>query len=400
MPTLEVTLPNLHVGQRAVKDSPARYKVLACGRRWGKTRLGTALCLETALRGKRAWWVAPSYKLAAVGWRGVTLLARQLPGADVRQAERMITLPTGGTVQVRSADDPQSLRGEGLDFVVLDECAYMKAEAWTEALRPALSDRQGGALFISTPRGLNWFHALWLRGQDPTQSEWCSWRFKTSDNPFIAPEEIEAARGDLLSRIFMQEYEANFLEDNPGALWKRAWLDAGRVLQAPELKRIVVGVDPSASATGDACGIVVVGKDASGELYVLDDLTLQGSPENWARQVVAAYHKHKADNVIAEANQGGEMVTAVLRQVKRNLPVKLVHATRGKATRAEPISAVYEQGRAHHVGDFAALEDELCQWEAGDASPNRLDALVWAATDLLQPAGVLVGKPRQAVTAR
>jgi len=303
-------------------------------------------------------------------------------------------------VQVRSADDPQSLRGEGLDFVVLDECAYMKAEAWTEALRPALSDRQGGALFISTPRGLNWFHALWLRGQDPTQSEWCSWRFKTSDNPFISPEEIEAARGDLLSRIFMQEYEANFLEDNPGALWKRAWLDAGRVLQAPELKRIVVGVDPSASATGDACGIVVVGKDASGELYVLDDLTLQGSPENWARQVVAAYHKYKADNVIAEANQGGEMVTAVLRQVKRNLPVKLVHATRGKATRAEPISAVYEQGRAHHVGDFAALEDELCQWEAGDASPNRLDALVWAATDLLQPAGVLVGKPRQAVTAR
>jgi len=100
MPTLEVTLPNLHVGQRAVKDSPARYKVLACGRRWGKTRLGTALCLETALRGKRAWWVAPSYKLAAVGWRGVTLLARQLPGADVHQAERMITLPTGGTVQV------------------------------------------------------------------------------------------------------------------------------------------------------------------------------------------------------------------------------------------------------------------------------------------------------------
>ncbi len=400
MPTLEVTLPNLHVGQRAVKDSPARYKVLACGRRWGKTRLGTALCLETALRGKRAWWVAPSYKLAAVGWRGVTLLARQLPGADVHQAERMITLPTGGTVQVRSADDPQSLRGEGLDFVVLDECAYMKAEAWTEALRPALSDRQGGALFISTPRGLNWFHALWLRGQDPTQSEWCSWRFKTSDNPFISPEEIEAARGDLLSRIFKQEYEANFLEDNPGALWKRAWLDAGRVLQAPELKRIVVGVDPSASATGDACGIVVVGKDASGELYVLDDLTLQGSPETWARQVVAAYHKHKADNVIAEANQGGEMVTAVLRQVERNLPVKLVHATRGKATRAEPISAVYEQGRAHHVGDFAALEDELCQWEAGDASPNRLDALVWAATDLLQPAGVLVGKPRQAATAR
>ena len=334
------------------------------------------MCLETALRGGRAWWVAPSYKLAAVGWRGVTLLARQIPGADVRQGDRIVQLSTGGTVQVRSADDPQSLRGEGLDFVVLDECAYMRAEAWTEALRPALSDRQGGALFISTPRGLNWFRALWLRGQDRSQNDWRSWTFKTSDNPFIAPEEIEAARGDLLSRIFKQEYEADFLEDNPGALWKRAWLDAGRVLQAPELKRIVVGVDPSASATGDACGIVVAGKDPRGELYVLDDLTTQGSPETWARQVV----------------------TAVLRQVERHLPVKLVHATRGKAVRAEPVSAVYEQGRAHHVGDFGALEDELCQWEAGDASPNRLDALVWAATDLLQPAGVLIGKPRQAAT--
>ena len=392
----------LHERQRRIWNDPARFRVVAAGRRFGKSWLGCAMCFDVALHGGRAWWVAPSYPMSNVGWRGLAQIRAQLPGVgiDLRRGERSFAFPGGGEVRVKSADNPDSLRGEGLDFVVLDECAYMKREAWTEALRPALSDRKGGALFISTPRGLNWFRALWLRGQDLTQSEWRSWTFKTSDNPFIAPEEIEAARGDLLSRIFMQEYEANFLEDNPGALWRRAWLDAGRVLQAPELKRIVVGVDPSASATGDACGIVVAGKDASGELYVLDDLTLQGSPETWARQVVAAYHKHKADNVIAEANQGGEMVTAVLRQVERNLPVKLVHATRGKATRAEPISAVYEQGRAHHVGDFAALEDELCQWEAGDASPNRLDALVWAATDLLQPAGVLVGKPRQAVTAR
>lgn len=368
------------------QDSKSWHVVVAG---WGKTRLGVLVCLETALRGGRAWWVAPSYKLAAVGWRGVTLLARQIPGADVRQSDRLVQLSTGGTVQVRSADDPQSLRGEGLDFVVLDECAYMKPEAWTEALRPALSDRKGGALFISTPRGLNWFRDLWLLGQLPDQSEWRSWSFKTVDNPFIDPAEIEAARAILPSRVFRQEYEADFMEDAPGALWKREWLDAGRVTAAPELARIVVGVDPSATSTGDACGIIVAGITAARppHLYVLDDLTLQGSPEIWAQQVVAAFNKYHADVVVAEANQGGEMVTAVLQQVQRHLPVRLVRATRGKLVRAEPVSIVYEQGRGHHVGRFQELEDELCQYEPGDPSPNRLDALVWAGTQLLESRG-------------
>jgi phage terminase large subunit-like protein len=335
--------------------------------------------------------------MAQVGWRGVRLLAAQLPGVEIRQGELMVAVPGGGTVQIRSADDPQSLRGEGLDYAVLDECAYMKEAAWSEALRPALSDRKGGALFISTPHGLNFFRDLWLRGQDGTFPDWQSWTFKTRDNPYIDPDEIEAARASMPSRIFLQEYEASFLEDNPGALWKRKWLDDARVLQAPDLARAVVGVDPSASSGGDACGIVVAGATRDGHLYVLDDLTIQASPEAWARAVVTAYHKHGADRIIAEANQGGEMVTAVIHQVERNLPVKLVHATRGKAVRAEPVSAVYEQGRGHHVGTFQFLEDELCQWEPGDASPNRLDALVWAATHLLEPQGVLVGKPRAVV---
>lgn len=391
---IEVTMPRLHPGQAEVFANGARFRVLACGRRWGKTRLGVAMCIETASKGGRAWWIAPSYKLAAVGWRGVRNLAAQIPSVQIREGERLLTFPGGGTVQVRSADDPQSLRGEGLDFAVLDECAYMKPEAWTEALRPALSDRKGGALFISTPRGLNWFRDLWLLGQLPEQSEWRSWSFKTVDNPFIDPAEIEAARAILPSRVFRQEYEADFMEDAPGALWKRAWIDAGRVLAAPELRRIVVGVDPTASSTGDACGIVAVG-EAGEHLYPLEDATLQGSPEAWARAVVTLYHKLKADAIIAEANQGGEMVTAVLAQVERNLPVRLVHATRGKAVRAEPVSAMYEQGRVHHVGNLVELENELCQWEpTGSASPNRLDALVWACTELLKPRGVLVGKPR------
>src|SRR5512137_1426183 len=126
---MEIKLPPLHPGQSVVRQHPARFKVLSCGRRWGKTRLGTLLCVAGALQGQRWWWVAPSYKMGAVGWRGLSQLARQVPGMGVQTGERMLTY-RGGSVQVRSADDPQSLRGEGLDGVVMDECAYIKAEAW------------------------------------------------------------------------------------------------------------------------------------------------------------------------------------------------------------------------------------------------------------------------------
>lgn len=389
---MEIRLPPLHPGQSEVRKHPARFKVLSCGRRWGKTRLGTLLCVAGALQGQRWWWVAPSYKMGAVGWRGLSQLARQVPGMTVGTGERMLTY-RGGSVQVRSADDPQSLRGEGLDGVVMDECAYIKAEAWNEALRPALSDRQGSALFISTPHGMNWFRELWLRGQDNAFSDWQSWTFKTSDNPYIKAEEIEAARITMSSRVFRQEYEADFLSDNPGALWRRQWLDDSRVLSAPDLARIVVAVDPSTTSHGDECGIVVAGMAKAGNekhLYILDDMTLQASPAQWGAAVIAAYNKWKADAIIAEANQGGEMVTLTIQQHKAGQRVKLVHASRGKAARAEPVSAIYEQGRGHHVGTFGRLEDELCQWEPGNASPNRLDALVWAATELMLGAGLQI----------
>ncbi|HPV08970.1 MAG TPA: terminase family protein, partial [Aggregatilineales bacterium] len=200
MLTLNVTLPTLHADQREVADHPARFKVLAAGRRWGKTRLGTLMCLDVALNGGRAWWVAPSYPMATVGWRGIKQLARQIPGVEWRETDRLITLPTGGTIQVRSADRPDSLRGEGLDFLIIDEAAFVREEAWTEALRPALSDRQGRAVIISTPKGRNWFWRAYQRGMsgDP---EWHSWKLPTASNPFIDPAEVEAARRMLPETI-------------------------------------------------------------------------------------------------------------------------------------------------------------------------------------------------------
>ena len=148
---MDVLLPPLHPGSAALPNTRRASARLRAP--LGKTRLGAALCVAVGLHRGRAWWVAPSYKMAAVGWRLVRQLGQQVPGAQIKQADQMVLLPGGGTVQVRSADDPQSLRGEGIDFVVMDECAFIQEAAWTEALRPALSDRLGRALFISTPKG-------------------------------------------------------------------------------------------------------------------------------------------------------------------------------------------------------------------------------------------------------
>ena len=215
-----------HPGQLAVHDNPARFKVLAAGRRWGKTRLGVNECLDVAAHKGRAWWVAPNYKMSEVGWRPLRKMA-QRAAWEVRKVDRQIILPNGGEVTVRSADDPNSLRGEGLDFCVMDECAFMQEQAWIEAIRPALSDRQGKAVFISTPSGRNWFWKLWQRGQEDGR-EWQSWRLPTSDNPYIPESEIESAKESLPELTFEQEYLAVFLE-NSGSVFR----NIGACLAAP-----------------------------------------------------------------------------------------------------------------------------------------------------------------------
>jgi hypothetical protein len=232
-----------HPGQAAVHNSPARFKVLAAGRRWGKTRLGVHECLDVASQGGRAWWVAPNYKMSEVGWRPLRRMGGKI-GAEIRKVDRQVILPSGGDVTVRSADNPDSLRGEGLDFAVFDECAFTQETAWTEAIRPALSDRKGSAMFISTPKGRNWFWRMYQRGLDG--GEWQCWQLPTSDNPYIDPAEIEAAREMLPELTFEQEYLAVFLE-HEGAVFR----NIAACMNAPlEVKpedhaghHIVAGVD-------------------------------------------------------------------------------------------------------------------------------------------------------------
>ncbi|MGZ6360321.1 MAG: phage terminase large subunit family protein [Ktedonobacterales bacterium] len=213
-------------------------------------------------------------------------------------------------------------------------------------------------------------------------------RGRTYDNAAnLAPAFMEQIIAKYAgTRLGRQELDAEILDDTPGALWKRDALEALRVVFRPELARIVVAIDPAITSNegSDETGIVAAGVTTDGRKgYVLEDASLKGTPHAWASAAVTLYHKLHADRIVAEANQGGEMVAHTIRTIDANVPVRLVHASRGKYTRAEPVAALYEQSRVHHVGTFPALEDQQCTWTQGDASPDRMDALVWALTDLM-----------------
>ena len=274
----------------------------------------------------------------------------------------------------------------------------MNEDAWEVVGAPMLLDNNGDATFIYTPPSL---HSRSVsKAKDPRHASklfakyssmekegnprFAAFHFQSMDNPHISKRALSEITQDMTSLSYRMEILAEDIDEAPGALWRREVIDAGRVLRAPNLDRVVVGVDPSATSTGDEAGIIGAGANRNkGEYYVLADKTLQGSPLTWAKEAVTLYHLLDADCIVAESNQGGEMVAQVISQVDTSVPVKLVRASRGKQTRAEPIAAVYEKGRAHHVGNFEQLEDEQCMWLPGDPSPNRLDALVWTLTELM-----------------
>lgn len=345
-----------HPGQAAVHRSKARFKVLDCGRRWGKTRLGVMECYDVAALALRAWWVAPSYKMSEVGWRPMRRLAAQIPGATIHRSNRQIILPGGGEMSVRSADNPDSLRGDGLDFVVLDECAFMAEEAWSEALRPALADRQGRALFISTPKGRNWFWRLWQAATEG--GEWQCWRFSSYDNPHIARSEIDAARANLPERVFAQEFMAEFLEDGGGVF--RRVMDATTAKpqeRAEPGHDYIVGVDWAKSA--DFTVLAVLDATAAALVYMdrfnQIDYTLQSS------RLSALCERFKPQAVIAERNSIGEPIIERLR--RDGLPVKPFLTTNASKTNAiEALALAFERGDLRIIAD-QVLVGELQAYE-------------------------------------
>jgi len=296
-------------------------------------------------------------------------------------SKRRLEWQNGAVSLIFTADEPERLRGKQHYKIWADEvAAWRYEESWSQAMMGLrLGDNPQG-IVTTTPKPTKLFLELL---KDPRNIVTTGTTYENRANLAAGffNYVISKYEGTRLGR---QELNAEVLTDMPGALWKRADIDKNRVLKAPEtLDRVVVGVDPTASSGGDEAGIITEGK-AGDDYYCLADDSTHGSPQAWASAAVKAYYMHKADCIVAEKNNGGEMVEAVIKQVDPNVNVKLVWASRGKATRAEPIAAIAEQGRDHHVGTFAQLEDELCQWVPGDASPNRLDAKVWAITELLE----------------
>lgn len=375
-------------------DGEWRVWLILAGRGFGKTRTGaewvrglaeSGTVGRIALVGETA---ADVRDVMVEGESGV--LACSPPWARPRYepSKRRLTWPNGAVATCFSADDPDQLRGPQFAAAWADEIAKWRYEAaWDNLMLGLRLGSDPRCVATTTPKPRKWLTRLM---DDPRTA---LTRGGTRENAAnLAPAFLEQilSRYDG-TRIGRQEIDGAYLTETPGALWNRACVDACRAQDAPDLDRVVVAVDPAVTSGVDAdeTGIVVAGRDGDGVFWVLEDLSGRFSPDLWARAAAAAFARHRADAVVCEVNQGGDLVIATLRTVDPALPVRGVRATRGKRVRAEPVAALYEQGRVRHVGRFDALEDQLTGFSgaAGDASPDRLDALVWAITDLLSGPG-------------
>lgn len=376
-----------------------RVWLVMAGRGFGKTRLGAEWVRRVAetdpearialvgssLHEARSVMVEGESGLLSIGvpWR------RPIFESSVRR----LTWPNGAQAFLYSAAEPEALRGPQHSHAWCDEIAKWDnmsnraLSTWDNLLMGLRLGNDPRLVATTTPRPVPLVARIMADHEDVVVT-----RGTTFDNAANLPERFLAAMrrsfgGTTLGR---QELLGEVIEDLVGALWNRRLIEDGREQAAPPCTRIVIGVDPPASAHGDACGIVVCGIGDDQIARVLADCSVErASPERWARAVAKAAQAWSADRVVAEANQGGEMVAAVLRAAEASLPLRLVHASRGKAARAEPVAALYEAGRVRHAGLFPRLEDELCglmpggEYQGPGRSPDRADACVWALTELM-----------------
>lgn len=395
------------IGNSKSTDNDWNTWLVLAGRGFGKTRMGSEWIREN-VTGSSPLSPPPS------GWKRIALVAET--AADARDVmvlgdsgilachpkdfrpewsptNRRLTWPNGVEAWVYNATEPDQLRGPQHHAAWVDELAkfrYMQ-ETWDQlqfGLRLGLHPQ---ALVTTTPRPLPLIKRL-MNDADTVVTRGATLDNQANLAANTVKQLYERYGGTRLGR---QELEGEILSDIPGALWNRDAIDASRVWEVPtDMERVYVAVDPAVSANenSDEHGIVVVGlardKDGYARGYVLEDGTLRGQPEDWARKAVSLYRSWSADKIIAEKNQGGLMVESTLKAVDRAVPVELVHASRGKVVRAEPISALYEQGRVHHVGRFDTLEDQMCLFSVdnvrniSNGSPDRVDALVWGLTKI------------------
>lgn len=382
-------------------DGDWRFWYLRGGRGSGKTRTGAETLADWILEHEAGDWavIAPTYGDARdVCMEGGSGLLKALSGAYDRKAWNRslgtLTLLDGSKVFIDGADDgAERIQGKNLRGAWCDEVGLWKQGwevAWKESLRLAVRFSPARLICTGTPKQAHPLVRLLLKHPQCVVTHMKTWDNAENLDPQWLEELVKEYEGTRRGR---QELEGEFLDEPLGALWTLSQIRAldREMGRRDELSRIVVGVDPSGTPHEDTgtseTGIVVCGHSSyTNQAFVLDDLSAHASPQDWGKRVVNAYYQHSADVVVAERNFGGEMVRTVIHAVDRNVPVKLVTASRGKAQRAEPVAAKYEQGIVHHVREFAALEEQMCSFIPGDltqASPDRMDALVWALTELL-----------------
>ena len=360
--------------------------LLLAGRGFGKTRTGAEWVrrLAVGLPDARFAVVAPTYADARdTCVEGPAGLLSVIPKSWVKAWNRSmgeLTLTNGAHIKLFSADTPERLRGPQFHYGWCDElAAWEYPETWDQLMFGMRLGSRPQVVVTTTPKPTPLVKELMGRADVHLT------RGATFDNAkHLAPAALAQLRARYEgTRLGRQELFAEIVDDVEGALWTRQMLEDACLSEAPvRMKRIVVGVDPSGGHA--ETGIVVCGLGSDDKGYVLADCTVAGSPDTWGRTVVEAYHGWRADRVVVEKNFGGDMAEHTIRMVDRNVSIKTVLASKGKVPRAEPVAALYEQRRVHHVGRFPKLEDQMCTYTSDDkVSPDRLDAMVWALTELM-----------------
>lgn len=365
-----------------------------CGRGWGKTWVGANWIIEQAFKDPGSVWavVAPTFRdVRATCFEGPSGIRKQLePGEEEqwRRNELRLDLINGSIIYGFSADQPERLRGTNLSGAWCDEMgSWRYPETWYEGLVPALRiGKHPRVVVTTTPRPTRLIKDLVRRRDGSVHiTQAATWENAKNLSATALDEMRSRYEGTRLGR---QELEGHLLEDIEGALWRRDDIERARVKaeDVPDLVRIVVAVDPAVSSNEDSdeTGIVIAGDDGKGHGYILGDWSMMGTPEQCMRKAVSAYRHFSADCVVAEVNNGGDYLGTVLRAVDPDVPYHQVRASRGKAIRAEPVSALAEQLRLHHVGCFPELEDQMCSLTPGinNGPDDRVDAAVWAVMEL------------------
>lgn len=404
--TIDIVLRKPHSGQLPVVNSKARFRVIVCGRRWGKTAICINLAIETALTGHPVGWFAPDYKRLLDAYEQmVKILGNMVKSKNA--STMVIELLNGGKIEFWTLNDTDAGRSRKYKRVIIDEAGMVTclAESWRESIRPTLIDLEGDAIFAGTPKPPQAiplseyaFYAMYQRGlsKDPDDAQWESFHAPSSSNPHLPPGEVESMRKEpgMTARIAMQEIDAIFLTESTNALWSLDLIKRNRAKppEGVQYVRTVIFVDPgnfTSEKSADMTGIIVASVGSDGIKYVRNDFSDHLTPMKLATNLAKIHGKY-GGSILYESNQGGEFVKAAIQNVVSGVVVRGVWSSKSKEHRANVPLQGYEMGMVKHEYEFAHLDDQMVNWSPFDKkakSPNRIDALCGALNELMKGGG-------------